>query len=210
MRSHVIQVSRAHCVDQSFHRGAVDKRLELRPTFKTVRAGNHELCVVQRERARIRAVIVRVHLGGRNILPVLERLEQFLGLAFQLIEVGPLAQDAGGDEWSRHDDLLPGRRLAVHRPVSAQSGRKEFIEAAGCRSRLRGTQSFPRTRWRPDAQSESLAADGGALQGGSLASAYAEIRAALLGRGRPSEAIGRPYQSLHDHSLWLASAPAVR
>jgi hypothetical protein len=37
------------------------------------------------------------------------------------------------------------------RPVSARSGRKEFIDKSEITTYLRGTQSFPRTRRRPDA-----------------------------------------------------------
>jgi hypothetical protein len=46
-----------------------------------------------------------------------------------------------------------GACASAERPVSAHSGRKEFIEAIGvCQTRVRWTQSFPRTRERPDAQ----------------------------------------------------------
>jgi hypothetical protein len=36
------------------------------------------------------------------------------------------------------------------RPVSAGSGRKEFIETKSKCDDFRGTLSFPRTRWRPE------------------------------------------------------------
>jgi hypothetical protein len=62
-----------------------------------------------------------------------------------LIEDGTWRKDP-----SRHDDLLSWPRIrAGRRPVSARSGRKEFIERLIV-CRLRWTQSFPRTRWRPD------------------------------------------------------------
>lgn len=50
-----------------------------------------------------------------------------------------------------------GACTSAGRPVSAHSGRKEFIEAIElCRTRVRWTQSFPRTRARPDAQKRKI------------------------------------------------------
>jgi len=57
-------------------------------------------------------------------------LEQFLGLSFQLIEVRVRRKLTIGSTSGRgHDELLSWPRVRVGRcPVSARSGRKEFIE----------------------------------------------------------------------------------
>ena len=87
---------------------------------------------MQREGGGVRALVERVHLGGCVGLAGRERLQQFLRLAFELHEVGTVAQRAGGRVFPR--DMMssfPGRALRSRRPVSAHSGRKEFIETMG-------------------------------------------------------------------------------
>jgi hypothetical protein len=71
---------------------------------------------------------MRVHLGDGRCVSGFEAAQQLFRLALQLIEVGTLGK--GADGWLRpgHDELLSGRRVPSVRPVSAHSGRKEFIE----------------------------------------------------------------------------------
>ena len=106
---------------------------------------------MQREVGRVRAVVAGVYFRDGVGLAVAERVQEFLRLPTELIEIGVLAQRASGRDSRGHDELLSwaARWRRPMRPVSARSGRKEFIEATGCRSTARWTQSFPRTRRRP-------------------------------------------------------------
>lgn len=66
---------------------------------------------------------------------------------------------------------FPGRAFQRQplRPVSAYSGRKEFIEFDETCISLRRTQSFPRTRWRPERRHQRSRRDAG-VQVSALAS----------------------------------------
>ena len=88
-RPHVVERRRARTASISrLDGGAVDERLELRPALEPVGAREHELRVVQRERRRIGAVVVRVDLGDGGGVAADEACEQFLRLTFELIEIG--------------------------------------------------------------------------------------------------------------------------
>src|SRR5215467_2088340 len=96
-------------------------------------------------------VVVR-DLGDGSRVTGAIRSEQFLCLTSELIQIWVFAKSAERRMWTGHDELLP---LSPYRrqpmgPVSALSGRREFIETMSCAARasFRWTQSFPRTRRR--------------------------------------------------------------
>jgi hypothetical protein len=106
--------------------GAIDERLQLGPAVESVRARQHQLRVVQREGRRFGDAIVGRHLGDRGRITGPKRVEQLFRLAFELIEMGTRRKRASG---GGHDELLSWPRVrACRRPVSARSGRKEFID----------------------------------------------------------------------------------
>jgi hypothetical protein len=150
-------------------RRTVHERFEFWPGFEAVRTRNHELGVVQREGSRVRIVIVRVHFGDRGAVAFAERFGKLLRLTFELLEIRPIAKRARWERLSWHDELLSGRRLAVHTPGVRSLGQKRVhlqlsggdpctppsslhsARAGGKDPGARWTQSFPRTRQRPAA-----------------------------------------------------------
>src|SRR4051812_8438783 len=110
--------------------GRIDECLQPGPAVEAVGARQYQLRVVQRERRRIDAAEVSLHFGDRVGVAKAEAVEQFLRLAFELIENGTRRQAAGVRMGQAgHDELLSWPRVrAGRRPVSARSGRKEFIE----------------------------------------------------------------------------------
>src|SRR3954471_16589436 len=108
----------------------VDECLQPGPAVEAVGARQYQLRVVQRERRRIDAAEVSLHLGDRGGVAQVEGVEQFLRLAFELIENGTRRQAAGVRMGQAgHDELLSWPRVrGGRRAVSARSGRKEFIE----------------------------------------------------------------------------------
>src|SRR5438094_617489 len=99
---------------------------------------------------------MRVHLADRGGLSSAEGLQELFRLALELVEVGVLAERASGKRLV-HDELLSWLTFtSAAGPVSARSGRKEFNEPRYEPSTsIRGTQSFPRTRRRPNAPQAS-------------------------------------------------------
>jgi hypothetical protein len=87
---------------------------------------------------------VCVYLGDGIGLTDVERCQQFLGLAFQLIDVRVFAQSARRLGLF-HNELLSRPRIKRQplRPVSARSGRKEFIEAARWNQLSQGDAVLP-------------------------------------------------------------------
>ncbi len=151
-RPRLYEVAGTYGGHQPLDGDTVHVRLELGPTVEAIGACQDKLRVVQGEVRRIRLAVVCVHLGDSVGLSRSESLQQFFGLPLELIEIRVLAKRAGR-QILIHNELLPGLRFLRQplRPVSAGSGRKEFIEATMQISKhFRGTQSFPRTRWRPE------------------------------------------------------------
>jgi hypothetical protein len=95
---------------------------------------------------------MRVHLADGGGFSGDKCFEQFFGLPLELMDVRVFAKDASVWEFF-HNELLSWLRMSRQplRPVSACSGRKEFIDKSEIAGYLRRTQSFPRTRRRPDA-----------------------------------------------------------
>ena len=91
-----VDVPGADRLDQTLDGDAVDVRLQLRPTLEPIRPREHQLGVVQRERARIGIAVMRVHFRDGVGSPAAKRVQQFLRLALELIEVRMLAQRASG------------------------------------------------------------------------------------------------------------------
>src|SRR4051812_44722906 len=108
----------------------MDECLEPGPAIEAVCARQYQLRVVQREPRRIDAAEVSLGFRDRGGVPHADGVEQFLRLAFELIENGTRRQAAGVRMGQAgHDELLSWPRVrAGRRPVSARSGRKEFIE----------------------------------------------------------------------------------
>src|SRR5262249_11495242 len=120
---------------------------EFWPAFKSVAPRDHKLRMVQRECCRIRARIAPIHFGDGGWITGAEIAQQFLRLTFQLLEIRMLAHP-------------PGRQVRFHmssfplRPVSACSGRKEFISrkyrkgySSGGRSPFRGHGGALKAPW---------------------------------------------------------------
>ena len=62
-----------------------------------------------------------------------KRIEQLLRLTFELIEIGSLRKRAGRKSRAvTMSSFRAARCASAGRPVSAHSGRKEFIEAMDC------------------------------------------------------------------------------
>jgi hypothetical protein len=78
------------------------------------------LRVVQSERRRISGAVMCVDVRNSFMLAGKKCVKQFLSLAFELFEIRMLAKRAS---WKR---LIHGELLSC-RPLSAISGRKEFI-----------------------------------------------------------------------------------
>ena len=75
--------------------------------------------------------IVGVHFLRRVRISSAKGVEQFLGLPLELMEIGAVAKRTGRRRVAGHDELLFRRRQAsAEGPVSAHSGRKEFIVSA--------------------------------------------------------------------------------
>ena len=123
-RANVVDAPRAHRVDEPANGRSVHERLELRPAVEAVRAREDNLRIMQCKRLRVRAVIVGVDFGDRGAVALSERLEQLLGLAFELIEVRLRAERAGGERLSRHDELHSGAAVAVPAPAVRSLGQK--------------------------------------------------------------------------------------
>jgi len=147
-RANVVRVASAHGVDQPADCRAVHERLQFGPALEAVRARDNELGVVQRKCLRIGAMKLPVDLGA---LAFPEGFEKLLRLAFELLQVRSLRKSAAGEGLSRHDELLSGRQLAVHAPGVRSLGQKRVHRSHRFANRFRWTQSFPRTRRRPDA-----------------------------------------------------------
>jgi hypothetical protein len=121
--------------------------------------------------------------GNRRCITGAKCVEQLLGLSLELIDVGSIGERARGQRGADHDELLPRPRLSSGRTPGVRSlGQKRvhlsfvrrpgpaFAKAtAGLAEALRATaafrdpasidstrwtQSFPRTRKRPDARIE--------------------------------------------------------
>jgi hypothetical protein len=105
--------------------GAIDKGLQPGPAVESVRTSHHQLRIVQREGHWLGAVVVGLHLRDGGRMASAKPVAELPGLASELIEIGTGRKRASG---RGHDELLPGRAPAGRRPVSARSGRKEFIE----------------------------------------------------------------------------------
>src|SRR5262249_30819505 len=121
------------------------------PAFKSVAPRDHKLRMVQREFCRIRAAIAPIHFGDGGWITGAEIAQQFLRLAFQLFEIRMLAHP-------------PGRQVRFHmssfplRPVSALLGQKRVhLTQVQKRLFIRRTQSFPRTRRRPESAMAMIA-----------------------------------------------------
>ena len=104
-------VAGADRVDQAVDRDAIDIGLELRPAVESVRAREHQLCVVEREGSFLRPPEVPLHLGARLRVPGEDGVEQLFRLSFQLIRdrvwVGARASADEANEWT-WDELLSG------------------------------------------------------------------------------------------------------
>jgi hypothetical protein len=93
---HAPRVACEHGVAQARDRHTVGEGFQLRPAVEAVRAREHELRVVQRERRGVGVAVVQVNLGHRVGVAGAKRGQQFLGLAPELIEIGMLAQRTSG------------------------------------------------------------------------------------------------------------------
>jgi hypothetical protein len=77
-------------------RHTVYTRFELRPTVEPIGACQYKLRVMQRKRVKRRTGVILPYFGHSAGFSRRESREQFLGLPFQLIKVGPLGKTPGG------------------------------------------------------------------------------------------------------------------
>ena len=121
----LLQIPVMDRLGESLHGGPVHISLELGPTVEAVAPRQHELGIVQGEFRRVGSPVVRVHLRDGRSLPLGERLQQFLRLPLELIEIGVLAKLADG--WSvMHNELLswPARLASAVVPGVRLLGQK--------------------------------------------------------------------------------------
>ena len=153
-RPDAIDVTGAHGVAEAADRHAVDERLQFGPALEAVGSRDHELGVVQREARGIRSVVLRVDLRRGVGFAGGKRLKQFLRLTFELDQVGFVAQRATGRVFPRGHRETPF--VAAHSQQPAPGvrllGQKRVHGSDRTWTRFRRTQSFPRTRKRPDAR----------------------------------------------------------
>ncbi len=127
-RPHGVEIAVTHGLDEPTNRHAVDKCLQLGPAVKAVGARHDELRVMEGEGRRVGLAIVGVHFLRRFRISSAKGVEQFLGLPLELIEIGAVAKRTGRRRVAGHDELLFRlRQASAEGPVSAHSGRKEFI-----------------------------------------------------------------------------------
>jgi hypothetical protein len=101
-RPHVSEIAVAHGLDKPTNRHAVDKCLQLGPAVKTVGACHDELRIMEGEGRWVGLPIVSVHFLRRVRMSGTKRVEQFLGLPFELIEVWAVAKRTGGRRVAGH------------------------------------------------------------------------------------------------------------
>src|SRR5690349_579400 len=118
---------------------------------------------MERERRWIGATKIRADLARRFRLPRSKPAQQFLRLPFKLFQIRMLAHPARS-RCSFHKSSFPLR------PVSARSGRKEFFETGGAANLFRRTQSFPRTRRRPESARKNHNIPAGSRRGWNVPS----------------------------------------
>jgi hypothetical protein len=100
------------------------------------------LCFVQRERGGVRVAIICVHLCDCGGNARGKCLQQFFGLALELIQIRMLSQRAKRRVVLQHELLSwPSLTDQPLRPVSACSGRKEFIETGSQEKFISGGRS---------------------------------------------------------------------
>ena len=101
-RPHGVEIAVAHGLDQPTNRDAVDKGLQLGPAVKTVGARHDELRIMEGEGRWVGLPVVSVHFLRRFRLSGAKGVEQFLGLALELIEVWAVAKRTGGRRVAGH------------------------------------------------------------------------------------------------------------
>jgi hypothetical protein len=120
---HLCEIVRQHGIHEPLHSHAVDIGFEFGPAVKPIASGDDQLRVMQREVRGVRVVIVGADFRDRFLLTGDKALQQLFRLPLQLFEIRMLAQPSC--RYFRFQ--VSSFRL---RPVSAGSGRKEFIETS--------------------------------------------------------------------------------
>jgi hypothetical protein len=85
--SDTTQIARADGVGEALDGDALDRRSQLGPAFEAVGACDHELRVVERERRRLGAVVMRGDFSAGRTVPADEAIEQLLRLTSDLPEI---------------------------------------------------------------------------------------------------------------------------
>ena len=155
-RADTTQIARADGVGEALDGDALDRRFQLGPALEAVGACDHELRVVERERRRLGAVVMRGDFSDGRTVPADEAIEQLLRLTSELPEIRMWRKRASRKGACGHDELLSGHRLRGCRGARCPLTRAEKSSST-CwivEPHIRWTLSFPRTRRRPDAQGQ--------------------------------------------------------
>jgi hypothetical protein len=110
--AHACQVAGPNRIVEAPQGYPIDVRFQARPACEPIGACDHELRVVQSERGPVRVVIVAADFGDGPGIAGAKRVEQFLRLPFELIEIGMLGEPASRERMQGHDELLPRLRVA--------------------------------------------------------------------------------------------------
>lgn len=102
------QIVRPRRLDELPAADTIDMRLQPRPVVEPIRPRQDALRVMQREVLQRRIAIVRLHLGDGRRVASAYGIEQFLGLATKLMEIGSFGKRSRRTGDTRHDEPLPG------------------------------------------------------------------------------------------------------
>ena len=136
-RACLLDGARAHNFSQPSYRNSVNIGFEFRPTVEPIRSREHQLRIVQGERGGVCVMEMRADFRDCIRFSRAKRLQQFLGLAFELFEIGLLTQGARGQ------GLIHNELLSIAPGVRSFSGRKEFIKLLDDSNEAQGDAVLP-------------------------------------------------------------------
>src|SRR5262249_14667254 len=104
---------------------AIDEGLQLGPAVKAVAAGERELRIVESKGSGISVAVEAVHFPDRIWVAADVSAQQFLGLAFQLFQVGGLRQSSGRNGVFHNElvSIAPGVRWLGQKRVHCNEWR---------------------------------------------------------------------------------------
>src|SRR5262245_17050689 len=126
----------------------LDVILERSPARKAAGPGEDALRVSQHESGGIRVLFEACDFGEGGLFAGAVRMEQFLGLLFELGQARPGGESARGRRLRRHAVLLSAAGCRMARCPRREP--KEGTLAINSNARVRWAQPFPRTQQRPE------------------------------------------------------------